>query len=71
MDIRTVMVNGVEEEVIILQPCEQITWYDDCIQRVMSNARWYLDNLEFVSSFKVDWVNYGKNRNTCSKPKDL
>lgn len=72
MDIRVVTVNGVREEVIILSPSEQETWYNDCVNRVINDTRFYLDNLDFLPSFKVNWLHYGKKRRkTFTKPKSI
>ena len=40
-------------EIILDTDEEQISWFNDCLKRVMSNPRFYLDNLEFLPEFKV------------------
>lgn len=69
MDVQTLKVNMMREDVIILSKDEQRIWFDDCINRVMGDTRFYLDNLEYLPSFKVNWINYGKKRR--HRPKHL
>lgn len=40
---------------IVLSEGEQKSWFFDCLRRVMSNPRFYLDNLEFLSEFRVNY----------------
>ena len=39
---------------IIISDDEANSWYFDCLQRVIDNPRWYLDNLETLPTFRVD-----------------
>ena len=32
--------------------------YDELLQDVIDNTRWYLDNLDYLSFFRVSWKNY-------------
>ena len=32
--------------------------YDDNLQDVIDNPRWYLDNLEFLVAYRVRWATY-------------
>ena len=38
------------------------------LKDILSNTKWYLDNLEYLSEYKVSWNRYGKRR---LKSKDL
>jgi len=37
---------------------EQDEIYDDLLQDVIDNPRWYLDNVDYLSTFYVSWKNY-------------
>ena len=37
---------------------EEIAIYDKVLDDVYTNIRWYLDNLEYLNSFRVSWINY-------------
>lgn len=37
---------------------EQEKIYDDTLVDVFNNTRWYLDNLDFMRSYKVSWKTY-------------
>lgn len=39
---------------------EQEKLYNDTLQDVYDNARWYLDNLNYLREYKVFWGNYKK-----------
>lgn len=39
---------------------EQHTLYDDSLQDVLDNTRWYLDNLDYLREYRVYWGNYNK-----------
>ena len=43
---------------------EQETVYDDLLDDVIENPRWYLDQLPYLSEFRVSWINYGKQNVT-------
>ncbi len=43
---------------------EQEEIYDMCLQDVIDNPRWYLDQLDYLAEFKVNWVNYTKQNAT-------
>ena len=32
--------------------------YDAILEDVYLNARWYIDNLDYISEFRVSWQNY-------------
>jgi len=32
--------------------------YNDVLDDIQKNTRWYLDNLEYLSEFQVSWENY-------------
>ncbi len=38
--------------------------YDDLLEDVINNPRWYLDNFEYLSTFRVSWVEYQKTNAT-------
>ena len=46
------------EQEIVLNVNEQATWYTDCLIRVLANPSIYLDNLDMLAEFKVNWNNY-------------
>jgi len=62
---------GSEDEILILHKSEHESWYNDCLLRVIDDPRWYLNNLDFISSFKVSWLRYGKKNFKGSKPKGI
>lgn len=37
---------------------EEAEIYDACLEDVYANPRWYLDNIEFLSEFRVSWEDY-------------
>ena len=37
---------------------EQAQVYEDTLKDVYNNARWYLDTLEFMRSYRVSWKTY-------------
>lgn len=39
---------------LILDEDEQASWFFDCLRRVYDNPRYYLDNLDFLTTFKVN-----------------
>lgn len=43
---------------------EQAKIYDDLLDDVMANPRWYLDQLSYLPEFKVSWINYKKQNAT-------
>ena len=43
---------------------EQEKVYDDLLEDVLANPRWYLDQLSYLSEFRVSWINYGKQNVT-------
>ena len=45
---------------------EQEELYDDTLKDVYNNPRWYLDNLDNLSSYKVAWKDYKSK--TCTVP---
>ena len=47
----------LKQEILLSRP-EQESWYKDCLNRVLDNPRWILDNLEYLNEFKVNWNNY-------------
>jgi hypothetical protein len=47
---------------------EEQAFFDECCERIRKNTRWYLDNLETLTQFRVNWENYHKN---CLKYRNL
>jgi hypothetical protein len=43
---------------------QQHTLYDAQLEDVISNPRWYLDNLLFMREYKVQWKDYSTNTPT-------
>ena len=39
---------------------EQAKIYDITLQQVYDNPRWYLDNLEYLRDYRVDWHCYSR-----------
>ena len=58
MKLRYYKMDGVVKQEFILTRPEQESWYADMMGRVQSNIRWYLDNLDFLPEFKVNWEDY-------------
>lgn len=42
--------------------CEQEKVYDEQLEELFYNPRWYLDNLEYMVEYRVSWGNYRNNR---------
>jgi hypothetical protein len=45
---------------------EEAEIYDELLQDVYNNPRWYLDTLHYLPEFRVSWVDYKKQ--TVTKP---
>lgn len=60
MEVRIYGIKGRKGryEEIILTKEEQVIWYENCLDRILNNTRWYLDNLEYLSEFRVNWEDY-------------
>jgi hypothetical protein len=43
---------------------EQEKIYDDMLEDVLANPRWYLDQLSYLPEFRVSWINYAKQNVT-------
>lgn len=41
---------------------EQEDLYDNSVQDIIDNTRWYLDNLEYLREYRVYWQCYSKKR---------
>ena len=51
---------------------EEIEIYKRQLQDIIDNPRWYLDNLEYLVTYRVRWKNYRNNKPTLiPKQKDL
>lgn len=37
--------------------------YEEQLQEVFDNPRWYLDNLDYMVEYRVRWVDYKKGNN--------
>lgn len=37
---------------------EQAQIYDELLEDVIQNTRWYLDNYEYMREFRVSWISY-------------
>ncbi len=54
-------------------PLEEKNIFNEQLDDIMNNTRWYLDNLDYMREYKVSWHNYtkklknGKNRATLPK----
>lgn len=42
--------------------------YDVCIQQLLDQPRFFLDNLDRIKEFKVPWLNYG-SKDYCRRHK--
>jgi len=40
--------------------------YNQCIDLIMSQTRWVLDNMDYVKEFEVPWLNYA-SKEYCEK----
>ena len=54
---------------IVLNYYEQVDSWQRCLDMVLSNTRWVLDNLEGLPEFKVGWQHYSRGKRR--KPKVL
>ena len=43
---------------------EQEIAYDDNVQDIIDRTRWYLDNLDYLPTYRVSWKNYRYNKPT-------
>lgn len=41
---------------------EEQELYDKQLQDIMDNTRWYLDNFEYLPTYRLSWVIYTKER---------
>lgn len=46
-------IDNASYELILQNEEEEKSWFFDCLQRVIDNPRWYLDNLQYLSTFRV------------------
>lgn len=44
-------------------PEEEEEAFNACLQDVIDNPRYYLDNLDRIKEFKVSWLYYGSKQN--------
>ena len=55
----------------VLNKEEQENWYADSCNMIMSNTRYVLDNLDFLSTFRVGWNSYyASKKSTFGKPRE-
>jgi len=43
---------------MFMTPEEEHAYYDEVLERVIRNPRFYLDNLDELSSFRVSFIGY-------------
>ena len=43
---------------------EQAIIYDECLEDVIENTAFYLDQLDYIREFRVSWVDYRKQNIT-------
>lgn len=43
--------------------------YDEQLQDIVANPRWYLDNLDYLCEYRVSWKNYRHTNPT--KPREF
>lgn len=49
----TLNIDNAEYAIVLETPEEEKSWFFDCCQRVISNPRWYLNNLDKLQVFSV------------------
>ena len=49
---------------MVLTRAEQEIWYKECLNRILTDTREVLDQLEYCSEYHVDWNNYGTREMT-------
>lgn len=54
-------IDNAEYEVLLTLD-EEDTWMEDCLNRVIENPRWYLDNLEHLTTFRVHKLHLYPNK---------
>jgi hypothetical protein len=47
-------IDNASYEIILESEEEEREWFFDCLQDVLGNTRWYLDNLDRIPTFKVN-----------------
>ena len=63
---RTEKGGDLKSEIKLTRP-EQEIWYKECMQRIMTNTREVLDQLEYCSEYQVNWNNYSRIKHKCIK----
>lgn len=46
-------IDNASYELILDTEEEELSWFYECCARVYANPRWYLDNIEFLPTFRV------------------
>jgi len=41
---------------------EEQAIYDSQLQDIMENTRWYLDNYDYIATYRLSWVDYTNER---------
>lgn len=47
-------IDNADKEIVLQSPEEEISWFNDCCNRVRARPRWYLDNLDWLPTFTVN-----------------
>jgi hypothetical protein len=74
-DIEASALDNAESE-IKLSTGEQVTWFMETLNNILDNPRYFLDNLDYIPEYQVNWNNYGKRNmkwhcGICGKNKKL
>lgn len=52
-DLEAAKIDNSNSEIVLESVEEEIAWFNECCNRVYENPRWYLDNLDFLITFRV------------------
>lgn len=52
-EIEAARLDNASYEIILETIEEEENWFNECLARVYENPRWYLDNIDFLPTFKV------------------
>jgi hypothetical protein len=52
---KTNKLDNASYELILDNEEEERAWFYDCCNRVINNPRWYLDNLDYLPTFRVKY----------------
>ena len=52
---RIMKIDNASYDIVLQTPEEEYEWFMDSCNRVLANTRWYLDNVDKVATFRVNY----------------